>query len=224
MPDSLFQKKLGRLESQPSVEAWEQINELMQASKKRNHIHWYRSAAAVITMIAAVSIIFTQLDNEPANAISQIIPNEINDNTTTGSLEAVAKKTPLTNTTDVDSQDLDNSSLTAPIEIAVNDSNNEVIEFIGLATENYASSIASIRPSKPDVNVTLVALDLDFYPIFLPDVPKTDESRLTKVLNYAISVKNGEQNIINLKKAKQDLFTFAKQKLKTEDQTQLNFD
>ena len=66
-------------------------------------------------------------------------------------------------------------------------------------------------------------MQLDFYPMYV-DEAVADDSRIKRALQYAKRVKNGEESLFNLKKAKEDLFAFAKNKFKSEENTQVNFD
>ena len=227
--DKLFQNKLGGMEANPTEDAWNQINEALQSNRRKNYSKWYLSLAAAITLMATVSITWIQLNKETTTTISQVVPSEIiSDENSTGSMNTVAAIEPELQTpenkniSNVDN--LKKSSITAPLK-------NNLISVEQIKPDNQLpdlnNSVAvaiSINPSSPGVSVKLSGIDLDFYPMFSPDAPRADNSGLKKAFNYALKIKNGEEVLFDVKKAKQDLFTFAKQKLKTEENSQLNFD
>ncbi|TDI69081.1 MAG: hypothetical protein E2O86_06155 [Bacteroidetes bacterium] len=211
--DKLFREKLQSLESTPSSDAWNQI--LGELEPKKSRVTWYYAAAAVAAVISVSILLVSQQDSAPLVTIATEI-NEPSVQESINNQEATHINEIMANTSFRSSPELKtikNTENTKP----------------GMVTEIESESlllpdpIFSMQAVGANVDNQFTPMQLDFYPMYVDNVI-ADESKFKKAFQYAQRVKNGEENLFNLRKAKEDLFAFAKSKIKSEENSQVNFD
>ncbi len=217
--DKLFREKLQKLDSTPSVNAWNQIESELESGK--TGISWYYMAAAVAVVFTVSAVWVSQnqkIESDPEiNLTSNTIKAAPTELSRTFSDEDVTKKT-----NDQQQFVALNSSLI--IDKTIKNSMKEPPQSSELEPILLNSDpLLSLQVVKPKVEYSLASMQLEFYPMYVDGVV-ADDSKIKRALQYAKRVKNGEENLFNLKKAKEDLFAFAKNKFKSEENTQVNFD
>jgi len=221
--DKLFRDKLQTLESTPTSDAWNQIQDSIKTNTPV--FHWYYVAASITAMVVVTVAILMSNKKETLPLMASTTPITVMD--VTGILEKP-----------------DNIKSMLSISTPATPDNTSVENVVNeLYAVNYASSESEIKiDPKPafksmlisDPEITIVAsgafveiqpvyFQLDFYPLYVDGVT-ADASRIKRAFQYAKRVKNGDENLFNLRKAKENLFAFAKTKLRSEDNPQLNFD
>lgn len=212
--DKLFREKLQSLESTPSSDAWNQI--LGELEPKKSRVTWYYAAAAVAAVISVSILFVSQQDSTPLVAS---IATEINE----PSIQESINNREATHINEI----MANTSFRSNPELKTikNTENTEP----GMVPEIESESlllpdpIFSMQAVGANVDNQFTPMQLDFYPMYVDNVI-ADESKFKKAFQYAQRVKNGEENLFNLRKAKEDLFAFAKSKIKSEENSQVNFD
>jgi hypothetical protein len=210
--DKIFSEKLQRLEATPSSDAWNQIQIGLEEEKKP--IHWAFVAASIGLLLVAGTFLWTQQVQIEAPGEQVVAQFEI----AAPSIERIETQPARTATSS-------NEKIIAETETQ----NQQALPMkTSLETRSgnpllIAESQISIQVKGAHVDYITSSLELNFYPMYVEDA-KNDESKFKRAWEYAQRVKNGETKPLNLRKAKDDLFAFAKSKIKSEDNTPLNFD
>lgn len=211
--DKLFNRKLQDLEVHPSPAGWTQLEGVLNEDKAKKKVRaWYYVAAAV-AMLAVTSGIWVVSQNqvvEPASVLAQHTPTQDVPEQTPALTPVVEK---------VHSPVQQQASIVASVNNDLRQEQDLVVQETLLTPE----PMLRITARRPILTTHQASLQLDFYPMYVEDI-HIDESRLEKAWQYAKRLKNGEENLLNLRKAKEDLFAFAKNKIKPEDNSQLNLD
>jgi len=212
--DKLFQDKLATYEVQPSTDAWNNIDTRIQNKSGGNKFWLYAVAASLVLILTSV-FIWTNPDNgtelaQAENNISESVIQIPIDNKISSVKEPATtteQKIPITQ-----KQEIQVSAFTSN-EVIIEDldfANNENSEYLN--THSNSLNISFVKQG-PELNLISAQyiLDFQFIPVESMDLtlPK-DEPGIKKAFNYAMRVKNGEENPINLRKAKNDLFAMAK--------------
>ena len=216
--DKLFRQKLQSLEATPSIHAWDQIQEKLEPKKSMNS--WYYVAAA-ITAIVSVSILWVsqQVDTPSLVAVEAISNDEktVNEKSNYDRVEEVSTATSSVIIADP----------TPELELGMNTiTQTEPVldhEVVAKPLLLKRDPMLSMQAGVAKVDIEYEPLQLDFYPMYVDNLV-ADQSRFKKAVQYVQRVKNGEENLFNLRKAKENLFAFAKSKIKSEENSQVNFD
>lgn len=225
--DRLFEEKLGNIEVSPSAQAWEKLNAgiSQKQTKKSNKAIWFAVAASIVVVLVSGVILINLSSNDISSQklISESATNETQELVSTssepkheinqkGDSEIVVSAT--------DNPSNQNMQTTADVvsiaqigeEVLISDKmkdspieairENSDIETIDLDLSPYTFEIVTASINI-DSRIDLLAVqDLD--------VSIESESKLKQAYEYAIRLKNGEENLIDLRKAKEDLFAKAK--------------
>ena len=206
--DKLFHEKLTSYEVQPSTEAWSRIETAIP--KKQNKSIWYFAAAASVTIVLASAYLMLQT-------------NTIEDLSINSHQIVTLDESPVPNSITEASPVLDKKIEERIEEKKTAKTTNSVSESIAIAKSTSESMIIkeySISELHIPLDKRTFELNLDYAQLMpefesLPE-NKTDltlpenESGFRKVYEYALRVKNGEENPVDLRKAKEELFAMAK--------------
>lgn len=212
--DKLFQDKLATYEVQPSMDAWDKIDTRIQ-NKSGGNKYWLYAVAASLVLILTSVFIWTNPNNgseliQAENNITEFPVNTSIDDAVSSAKETVAKSAQENYITQM--QEIQQSVITSN-EVIIEDleyANNDIIEYPNTHSTSLNVSFVKQGPELDLISAQFIP-DFQFIPIENTDLslPK-DETGIKKAFNYAMRVKNGEENPINLRKAKNDLFAMAK--------------
>lgn len=210
--DKLFHDKLDAFESKPSLDAWDKINDNIKKKKGRSSIWLYAIAASLVLAFSSTVIWM----NIQTGDISEtfLVENDGISNTkeidtySNNSISDIQQPVVTIQPAQVKDKIDININNTLPVENYI--SMDENTELHNLARP---SEVIVIEKLEPELNLTHAQLNLDFN--FLPEnstdltLPE-NESGIKKAYEYAMRLKNGEESLIDLRKAKEDLFAMAK--------------
>lgn len=212
--DKLFQDKLATYEVQPSTDAWNKIDARVP-NKRGGNKYWLYAVAASLVLILTSVFIWTNPENgtELAQAESNFSESVIQtpiDKSISAPDESVLTSEQGSATTQ--KQEIQLPVLTSNEVIIENFdyAKNDITEYLN----SYSTSLnVSFVKQGPALNLISAQFNTDFQFIPVENTDLTlpqDENGIRKAFDYAMRVKNGEENPINLRKAKNDLFAMAK--------------
>ena len=213
--DKLFHEKLVSFEVQPSNDAWNRIE--ANAPKKKTRSIWYFAVAASLTIILASvylllnndSIEETGINNNQIAVLDQT-PNPLSIEESQPFIENTRKEIVVL---DKNYKTTTNSVATHVVSTMIIHNEKNTLEIADVT--NYSKSELNFTLHRRTPELNLVNAQLIPEPELLPEygtdltLPE-NESGLRKMYEYAKRVKNGEENPIDLRKAKDDLFAMAK--------------
>lgn len=221
--DKLFEEKLASFEVRPSANAWERIEPgIGKKVQNKGRYIWY-AAAASITVALTTAVLMTgtvvnkenlTVQNESTENEETVAVIEIEDQIQTAQIspEVDAPGTTLTKDFDQEKINIKDNQTTWVAVI-----NTEIENFEMTEKQDLLSPVGIVPLSIQKQNFKIVTVSVRFNPSF-ELIPTDDlannalprESGFKKIYQYAKRVKNGEESLFNLRKAKEDLFAMAK--------------
>lgn len=209
--DKLFHDKLVSFEVQPAIDTWNSLEPAIPKRASKTRLWYYAAAASLLLAFATTFLLLqTRTEHDPIfveNQVSSLSPAQ----------EPVSKSTPALIIENDDQETnrnaLVNTETTTPqrqhihkSQLNITDNNNEEKEFDPTQLNDLSKRGPDLEPiytqSIPDFRL-LPEINDD---LTLPE----NESGIRKVYTYAKRVKNGEENLIDLRRAKEDLFAMAR--------------
>jgi hypothetical protein len=211
--DKLFHDKIATYEVQPSIDAWNKIGTRIQ-NKRGGSKYWLYAVAASLVLILTSVFIWTNPDNgsELIQAVNNIPETGIH-NPIDNAISSVNETAAISEQENTVNQKREIKRSTFSSKENIEDSefaNTDITEY----PNTYSTSLnVTFVKQGPELNLISDQFipDFKFIPIENTDLtlPK-DKTGIKKAYDYAMRVKNGEENPINLRKAKNDLFAMAK--------------
>jgi hypothetical protein len=212
--DKLFQDKLASYEVQPSLDAWEKVDARIE-QKRGNNRYWLYAVAASLVLILTSVYIWTDPNNASETALAE---NNISETAIQAPVENAVPSTKemvmlsSDESTISQKQEIKLSALTSE-EVIIEEleyTNNDIKEY----PNTHSTSLnVSLVKQEPELNLISAQFSLEFQFIPVENIDLTlpkDDHGIRKAYDYAMRVKNGEESLFNLRKAKNDLFAKAK--------------
>jgi len=215
--DKLFDEKLASFEVRPSASAWGKIESgISKKDQSKGRYIWYAIAASITLAITTAVLLTNKADmNEDILARQNEIPEneeafaviEIEDQIQTTQISSEVSEVDAPGT--ILTKDIDQENWLTVI-------NPEIENFELAEKQDLLSPVSNVPLSIQKQNFKIVMVSVRFNPSFelIPiselAIEVTHESGFKKAYQYAKRVKNGEEPLFNLRKAKNDLFAMAK--------------
>jgi len=215
--DKLFQDKLASFEMKPPITSWEKVERNIQQKRNKKQ-YWLYAIAASLALVFTSAIIW--INNDSSNMELQVAEIAIEESITPA----------LQPEFDESSEQLSAQESHHEPSIISEDNSNQTADATGIpliASTNKEATMSeaadniyqleldlfTLEKQGPEISINTAQLDPDFY--FIPGndldlaLPK-NEPGIRKAYDFALRVKNGEESLIDLRKAKEDLFAMAK--------------
>jgi len=244
--DNLFSEKLSNFEVQPLKSSWEAIQENLKDKKTNNNgirKIWYSAAAAVIFLTVVSTGLYFSMEaaRAPGEVVSQETPILPSKNGLQAPPEQLVTRdlmdNPAVQVLDEDGQEP--MELSALVEAEVDPVHSQKgshpakEESVGthhteFVITGHDAAIVTIRRATARIDDVSphwgTSMDWQMELMSTYDLSYLDRSRFARALNYAIRLKNGDEPLFDLRKAKNDLFDMAKNVKLKSDNSELNMD